>query len=71
MTTIGTFGPPKQSSPWSAELNDEQIEEALRLWDFGMNTADIADRLFRKEAVVERALRLGRERRRKREEQGQ
>lgn len=52
------------SSPWMQELDEPLISMSLRLWDEGLNTAEIAKRLFRHEAIVERALRLGRERRR-------
>lgn len=58
------MGPPRRSSPWVGELSDEEVERALELWDAGLDTFDIADKLFRHEAAVERGLRVGRERRR-------
>lgn len=47
-----------------AESAHELTERVLRLWDEGLNTADIAGALFETEAVVCVALRLGREARR-------
>jgi hypothetical protein len=54
-------------SLWLADLTDDEADRALKLWDAGCDTATIAERLFRFESVVERAVRLGRERRRKEE----
>jgi hypothetical protein len=48
--------------------NSEFIAECLRLWDQGCDTKDIATTLFQPESIVETAVRLGRERRRRMED---
>jgi hypothetical protein len=50
--------------PREIEDNTEFIIRCLRLWDAGHDTKDIADLTFQWEYVVERTVRLGRERRR-------
>jgi hypothetical protein len=47
-----------------AEVDTKFIARCLALWDEGLNTAEIADITFQWEYVVERCVRLGRERRR-------
>ena len=69
---ITGFGPPLMRR-WrrqpGSEPDDEFIARCLELWDRGMDTKDIADVVWQDECVAERAVRLGRERRRAREEQ--
>lgn len=48
--------------------NSEFIAECLRLWETGLDTKDISAALFQPESIVESAVRLGRERRRRQEE---
>jgi hypothetical protein len=47
-----------------AEVDNKFIARCLEFWDAGYNTAEIADITFQWEHVVERCVRLGRERRR-------
>lgn len=47
--------------------NTEFVAECLKLWDTGRDTAEIASLMFQPEHIVERAVRLGRERRRRTE----
>ncbi len=44
--------------------NVKFMEQCLRMWDRGLDTKEIADITFQWEYVVERTLRLARERRR-------
>jgi len=44
--------------------NDQFIEQCLKLWDRGYDTAEIAKLMFQPEHIVETAARIGRERRR-------
>jgi hypothetical protein len=53
------------------KASDEFIEACLRLWDMGMDTDAISDVVWQDECVVERAVRLGRERRREKEKQNE
>ena len=48
--------------------NTEFIRKCLVLWDSKRDTWDIAHLMFQPEYIVERAVRLGRERRRQSEE---
>lgn len=60
----GKFGLWKRK-PRSIDDRAEFVAECLRLWDRGFDTNDIARILFQYESVVETAVRIGRERRRK------
>lgn len=53
-----------QLTPEQAESNVFFIRKCLEMWDAGKDTADIAKAMFETEAAVDRALRIGRERRR-------
>lgn len=68
---ITGFGPPLMRR-WrmqpGSEPDDEFIRRCLEMWDRGLDTKDIADAVWQDECVAERAVRLGRERRRAREE---
>lgn len=46
------------------DINEKFIDQCVRLWDDGLDTAEIAKITFQHESVVETATRLGRERRR-------
>lgn len=54
--------------PHEVDENAEFIAECVRLWDQGCDTKDIATALFQPEYIVESAVRLGRERRRRMED---
>lgn len=54
--------------PHEIDDNSEFIAECLRLWDQKRDTKEIATILFQPEHIVESAVRLGRERRRREEE---
>jgi hypothetical protein len=45
------------------DANPEFVERCMLLWDEGLDTKEIADIVFQWEHVVERCIRLGRERR--------
>jgi hypothetical protein len=47
------------------ELNDEFVEQVIRLWDQGNDTWAIKEALHESQAVCERALHIGLEARRK------
>ena len=51
-------------TPQTAELDAPFVCACLAMFDAGLNTADIASRLFEREASVATAVRLGREARR-------
>jgi hypothetical protein len=50
--------------PQAVDENPEFTARVLQMWDEGLNTKEIADIVFQWEYVVERCVRLGRERRR-------
>ena len=56
---------------WRREIeqDNEFIDKCTRLWDMKLDTFDISLNVFQPEHVVARAVRLGRERRRRLEEQ--
>lgn len=68
---ITGFGPPLMRSwrikPEEATKEAEFVAECLRLWDRKLDTKDIAVLTHQHEAVVERAVRYGRECRREKE----
>ena len=51
--------------PHEIDANIEFVAECLRLWDEGKDTKDISVLVMQPEHIVESAVRLGRERRRK------
>ena len=53
--------------PHEIEENSEFVAECLCLWDLRHDTKEIASIVFQPENVVESAVRLGRERRRRME----
>jgi hypothetical protein len=53
-----------QKRPHEVENDSLFVAECLRLWDLGINTKDIALKLFQPEHIVHRAMRIGREHRR-------
>jgi hypothetical protein len=67
---ITGFGPPLMRE-WRMGPRDTPddafVETCLRMWDRGLDTKDIADITFQWEHVIERVVRLGRERRRAKE----
>lgn len=56
--------------PHLIEQDHEFIGGVMLRWGYGMNTADIAIDLFQPESIVERALHIGREMRRREENNG-
>jgi hypothetical protein len=56
--------PDPRHSPQTAALDPPFVCACLAMFDAGLNTAEIAGRLFEREAAVATAVRLGREARR-------